>query len=219
MGASILLIFLAPIMVISMLIDTLFGTPLALNKAEIILPYDSEKGIVWEYDNKDDPYIELVSTEINGNEQVFTFGITSKNWDTEGAVMELIFTDKNGNQEIFYGCRGVLFDHGNLFRKPYFYNPDDCITFEYTVTAEEPVAFGKWEINNGIDYIVRDSETNGDSKTYTVVYIPGKTTAPNNEMYLSFYYSDSLKKREKQTVIIEKKFNKLEIKSENHEVY
>lgn len=219
MGASIWMVFIIPVMVISMLIDTLFGAPLALNKAEIVLPYDPQKGIVWEYDNNDDPYIELVSTDIEDGEQIFTFGITGENWDSDGSVMELVFTDKSGNQEVFYGCRGVLFDYGNLFRKPYFYDPDDCITFEYTVTAEEPVRLGKWEVNNGIDYIIRDSETNGDSKTYTIVYIPGKTIAPNNEMYLSFYYCDGFKNREKQTVIVEKKLNKLELKSENHEVY
>ena len=219
MGTSVLLIFLFPIMAVSILIDTLLGAPLALNTADIVLPYNPEKGVVWEYDNIDDPYIELVDTEIDGSKQIFTFGITGANWDNEGEVMELVFTDKNGNREVFYGCRGVLFDYGNLFRKPYFYDPDDYVTFEYTVTAETPLKNGKWEINNGNAYVIRDSETNGDSKAYTLIYIPGKTAIPNNEMFLSFYYSDNFKTREKHTVVFEKRFNKFEIKTEYHEVY
>ena len=219
MGASVMLIFLVPVMIFMLLIDTVLGSPLALNKAEIVLPYNPEKGIVWEYDGIDDPYIELVDTKTDGNKQIFTFGITEANWDNEGEIMELVFTDKNGNREVFYACRGVILDHGNLFRRPYFYHPDDYVTFEYTVSAENPVRNGKWEVNNGNVYVIRDSETNGDTKTYTLIYIPGKTAIPNNEMFLSFYYSDSLKTREKHTVVFEKKMNGFEIKSEQHEVY
>lgn len=41
-----------------------FDASAGTDKAQVILPYNENEGIVWEYDCVNDPYTELIETEI-----------------------------------------------------------------------------------------------------------------------------------------------------------
>ncbi len=117
-----------------------FGALTGTDSAQVILPYDENKGIVWEYDRVNDPYAKLTKTEIVDDTQIFTFRTTQNSLfntaDGTGYVMDFIFTDKNGNSKKYYAV--------DLNKGFQIYAPGEYAEFELTVTAEEPVKNGKW---------------------------------------------------------------------------
>ena len=114
MGTSVLLVFLAPVLAAYILFggafEAVFGSP----TEKVVLPYDESKGIVWEYDDTDDPYINLKEVQIKGDEQIFVFEnsedlitnmfniVVNSFLDTgyEGNVMDLVVTDAQGNSVV-----------------------------------------------------------------------------------------------------------------------
>ena len=71
MGTSIWLVVIIPMIFLGTIFSDISGAIFGYPTEEIALPYDEEKGLVWEYDCVNDPDIELVKTEIRDGEQVF----------------------------------------------------------------------------------------------------------------------------------------------------
>ena len=69
MGTSILLIFIIPAAIFQVIFSYISGAFMGYPTAKVELPYDEATGLVWEYDNVDDPYINLVETETKDGNQ------------------------------------------------------------------------------------------------------------------------------------------------------
>jgi hypothetical protein len=123
---SVTIIVIIPIAIILILASSLVGSITGGDRTQVVLPYEPEKGIVWECDVQDYTPIELVDTEIDGNKQIFYFKstfsmdmvryfagiakdlITKEDPDPEysyGEYYTVTFTDENGNERRFCYCR------------------------------------------------------------------------------------------------------------------
>lgn len=157
---SVTIIFIIPVMLILFLASSLIGTVTGGDRTEIVLPYEPEKGIVWECDIPMGG-AKVVKTEIDGNEQIFYFKGTftdtmltfAKDFigairddsyvfqyeKTYGQVYEILFTDKNGN-ELKYYAKEKLTEEDSIYSDMVdIYAPGEYTTFEYTVTAQNPL--------------------------------------------------------------------------------
>ena len=112
MGSSVLLVLLAPFFAVYLffvgIVTEIKGPP----QAEIVLPYDESQGLVWEYVDQEDYYINLVEVKVEDDKQIFVFEretITSEFFSevilgfteerTTGEVIDLVFEDQNSNKE------------------------------------------------------------------------------------------------------------------------
>ena len=169
MGTSIFLIFIIPITIIYGIFGNFFTAIFGKPQTEISLPYDEAKGIIWEYDNKEDYYIELAETKIEGDKQIFVF----QNYDGEmdadfvGELMDLVFTDKNGNQKKYYAERTDGFGSG-----PKIYEESECLVTEYTAVTDNPDSSLHWDIMQENDSILIQPKSYDGEVTFTVVYTP-----------------------------------------------
>ena len=176
-----------------------FGLASGANYKEVILPYNESEGLVWEYDGKDDPYINLEKMTIDGNEQVFRFVSAGIDEDDDvyyynGHCMELDFTAQNGQSETYYAVVSPWIFYDEVFLA----NEDETIT--YTVTAERNPADSEfeWEVDflhSDLDNVVHFSEKTGEINTFTLVYFNDR---PHHDGILeaSFFYdteSDRMK--------------------------
>ena len=176
-----------------------FGLASGANYKEVILPYNESEGLVWEYDGKDDPYINLEKMKIDGNEQVFRFVSAGIDEDDDvyyynGHCMELDFTAQNGQSETYYAVVSPWIFYDEVFLA----NEDETIT--YTVTAERNPADSEfeWEVDflhSDLDNVVHFSEKTGEINTFTLVYFNDR---PHHDGILeaSFFYdteSDRMK--------------------------
>lgn len=199
MGASILLVFIIPIAFLEVFFSGISGTLFGYPTAEIALPYDEEKGIVWEYDNVDDPNIELVKTEIRDGEQVFVFEsrgtIDLKNAffvkdkdELQGDLMDLVFTDKNGNQKVYYGYNGYK------IYEPVFYSAEECQTIDVTLTAKSPKENASWQVIDSTQYVLMKKSSGEETETFTVIITPTNRKgeyATVGTFDVEFAYTDS----------------------------
>lgn len=170
MGASIWLIVLIPLLPIAFIFNSFSSFYVDfMNKkqAEIILPYDESKGIVWEYDNKDDFYIDFVEVKVEGNKQIFVFknNESETREDREGHCMDLVFTDKNGNSETYYADFG---DYGSLI----FYEESECLITEYTVSPRTVKDNMHWIVDNRADRVLIQPISYDTEVTFTLVCMP-----------------------------------------------
>ncbi len=190
MGSSIVLVLAFPLMFFGLIFEMIVGAVVGYPTAQIELPYDEATGLVWEYDNVDDPYINLVKTEIKDGKQIFIFENAGIGLDWNGEVMEIVFTDKNGNEEVYYAYGGA-----RRFA-PGFFADEECSLYEVTVTAENPVSGGKWKVTDHNYYLLYKDINEGDSQTFTVVVTPeNKKGCYANEygmFSVEFTYVDSL---------------------------
>lgn len=189
MGSSIVLVLAFPLMFFGLIFEMITGAVIGYPTAQIELPYDEATGLVWEYDNVDDPYINLVETKIKDGKQIFIFENAGIKLDWNGEVMELVFTDKNGNEEIYYAYGGA-----KRFA-PEFCADEDCSLYELTVTAENPVSGGKWIVTDHNYYLLRKELSEGDSQTFTVIVNPENKKgcyAEYGMFSVEFAYVDSL---------------------------
>ena len=73
MGSSVLLVLLAPFFAVYLffvgIVTEIKGPP----QAEIVLPYDESQGLVWEYVDQEDYYINLVEVKVEDDKQIFVF--------------------------------------------------------------------------------------------------------------------------------------------------
>ncbi len=147
MGASFTVLLFLPFLIVGAFFMNLSGFVTGADQTRIALPYDPEKGLVWEYDNKNDPYIKLLDTVIEGNEQIFCFRDKRGTTNFEnGEWMDMIFTDKNGNQKKYY----VSFDHEGVLEDKHqdflVLAPGEYHEYNYTVKAQDTSHSGDWYI-------------------------------------------------------------------------
>ncbi len=225
MGTSVLLVFLAPVMAAYILFggafEAVFGSP----TEKVVLPYDESKGIVWEYDNVDDPYINLKEVQIKGDEQIFVFensediitdlfNIVMNSFlgtGYEGNVMDLVFTDENGNTETFYASAGGMMSAPDIFAA------EECLVTQYTVTAENPSESGSWGTISGKEYVLAKKADVSPSATFTVVKMPCYSA---EYFSVDFSYSTNIVGLEKVTTSFgASESNELTVTNERRELY
>lgn len=225
MGTSILLVFLAPVMAAYFLLggafEAIFGSP----TEEIILPYDEAKGIVWEYDDIDDPYINLKQVKIKGDEQIFVFENSEDSitellnifvnsilrTDYEGNVMDLVFTNENGNTKTFYAI------DGGMMSAPDIFSAEECLVTQYTVTAENPTESGSWGTISGNEYVLIKKADVSPIANFTVVKTPVYSA---KNFSVDFSYSTGIVGLEKiSTVFSTAEYNELIVTNERRELY
>ncbi len=172
MGASIWMIFFLPIMLIVAMFGNFFTEITGKTQAEIVLPYDESKGIVWEYDNKDDFYIDFVEVRIEEDKQIFVFKDNEATYDEvearEGKIgfcMDLVFTDKNGNKKTYYADFAL---YGELV----FYEESECLITEYTAVVHDPFENFHWISNGKKDRVLIQPISYDTEVTFTIVCMP-----------------------------------------------
>lgn len=199
MGTSVLLVFIIPAIFFELIFANIAGAIFGYPTEEIALPYDEEKGFVWEYDCVNDPTLELVRTEIRDGEQVFFFASSGKidiadifvkrEGEWEGDVMDLVFTDKNGNKKVYYGFGG------SSINEPVFYPAEECQTIDVTLTAENPRENASWEVADDTAYILTKQPSGGATETFTTVITPGNKkgeyASPYGKFDVKFAYTNS----------------------------
>lgn len=214
MGASIWMIFLFPVMLLVALFGNFFTEITGKTQAEIALPYDETKGMVWEYDNKDDFYIDFVEVRIEGNEQIFVFKDNEEEAreDKTGRCMDLVFTDKNGNEKTYYA------DFAS-FGELVFYEESECLITEYTAVAHDPFENFHWISDSKKDRVLIQPISYDDEVTFTVVCMPDdieKLKAEEDYAFnLSFdYVNEDGAGIEGVTAVYELTDEKLQVKDE-----
>ena len=177
MGSSVLLVLLAPFFAVYLffvgIVTEIQGPP----QAEIVLPYDESQGLVWEYVDQEDYYINLVEVKVEDDKQIFVFEretITSEFFSevilgfteerTTGEVIDLVFEDQNGNKETYY--------HDPNESDLVLYAESDCRVIEYTVTALNPDEDHYWSINTEGGNNVLRQPVGDDDETFTIVVMP-----------------------------------------------
>ncbi len=189
MGASVVLVFAFPLIFVELFLRMIMGAAIGYPTAQVELPYDEATGLVWEYDNVDDPYVNLVKTEIEDGKQIYYFESTGIIYETDGAMMDLVFTDENGNEEVYYCITSARIN------EPAIYSADECRLMDITLTAENPVEGGKWIVAENANYILNQKTTESETQTFTVVITPGNKRGGYAEFgmfHVKFTYVNSL---------------------------
>ena len=219
MGASIWMIFLFPIILIAGVFGNFFTNITGGKQDKIAFPYDKSKGIVWEYDNKDDFYIDLLEVKVEGNEQIFVFEYNGSEYDEVeaqegkiGCCMDLVFTDKNGNSKTYYADIG---DYGVLN----FYEESKCLITEYTAVVHDPFENFHWVPGSEIDRVLIQPISYDTEVTFTIVCMPDnieRLEAKEDFAFnLSFrYVNEDGAAIEDVTVVYELTDEKLQVKDE-----
>ena len=189
MGASVVLILGFPLIIIELLFRIITGAVVGYPTAQVELPYDEATGLVWEYDNVDDPYVKLSKTEIKDGKQIFYFESTGIEIATDGEMMDLVFTDENGNEEVYYCITSAKIN------APGIYSADECRLMEITLTADNPEDGGKWIVTENGNYILNQEAVVSDTQTFTVVITPDNKRGGYAEygmFHVKFAYTNSL---------------------------
>ncbi len=173
---SVTVIFV-PFLVVALFIVQFFISITGKDVSDVVLPYAPDKGLVWKYDNENDPYISLKETKIVGDEQIFRFKTREYSDDEDyiygcGYMMDLVFTDENGNTETYYAtARNVSLDMIKIWAE------DEVSVYKYTATAHKVYDDSKWSMNFSLgdssEYVVYDPDITCNPKTFTVVYEKG----------------------------------------------
>lgn len=204
---SVTIIVIIPLFLIFFAGSSLIGAVTGGDRTQVVLPYEPEKGIVWECDVPDSP-IKLVETEVNGNTQTFWFKST-KTMDlvkgfgeaakglitdvypeheyTYGDLYKIIFTDANGNEQIYYAESNLNLE-SIYFETPKIYSPEEYFAFDYTVTAQQPIE-GEYGWYNQ-DYSFRTEHYKAEyspTRTVTIVHT-ADDIAEGEEYYYEVEY-------------------------------
>ena len=170
-------VILVPFLAVLVFIADIFLSLTGLDVTKVVLPYDPENGLVWEYDNINDPYIKLEDMVIGDDEQIFKFVNRGNNKDTNykygcGYMMDLIFTAENGETETYYATtRNVSLGRVKIWAE------DEVLVYNYTATVQKLYDDSEWEMDFGTgsdsEYVVYNPDTKSTSRTFTVVYEKG----------------------------------------------
>lgn len=216
MGASFTIFLLAPLYILIVIPEMFFGFITGNDRAEIVLPYEPEKGIVWECD-VDESFYQLADTEIDGNEQIFyirhkAFELSDSG--DEGQFSKIIFTDKNGNEKKYYVCLNTESTSPNDLL---VYAPGEYYDFDYTVKAENPSIFSSWTIRVAdADYVLYNPDTDKSETTFTVIHPYDKYESGSYTICFN-YGNYSADESYSVTYIVTE--NGLEITKESHNFY
>lgn len=217
MGAAFTIFLLFPLFFIIVIPGIAFEIAIGNDKTEIILPYEPEKGIVWECD-LDDPHFKLVETEIDGNNQIFYIRpkIFSAHDSENGQFGDIIFTDKNGNEKKYYICNNL--DTPSTL-DILVYAPGEYFDFDYTVKPEKPVSSYSWHVLAAdADYVLYNPDVDSEETTFTVVHPFDKYE--RDSYTISFRYGPhSGDSKEGYTVTYTVTENGAEITKESHNLY
>lgn len=194
---SVTIIFLLPILFLMSFFSSVYGDITGSNRTQVVLPYDPTIGIVWEYDGVNDP-LKLVETEVDGDKQIFTFtGSFFKKFSLMrgyGSLYDLIFTDKNGNQLKYFAehsdedLPGIDFPNLSKYN---IYSPDECVSFEITLTAQIPKADAHWESTNPYKYYtVYAPIVKSPQATFTVARLGDEWTEGSEYSHTFTYVGD-----------------------------
>lgn len=236
---SVTIIFIIPLLALALMGSSLIGAVTGGDRTAVVLPYEPEKGIVWECDIPIGP-VELVETEVDGTTQVFYFRSTwgtdmvgyfgdlakqiitkdySKQEYTYGYLYKITFTDANGNELKYYAETNMNFD-SIYIDTVNIYAPGEYYAFDYTVTAQQPLE-GEYGWYNQ-DYTYRTEHYKAEyspTKTFTIVHTD--EIESDKEYYYSVEYGliDGYK-RENETVNIKYKITdgEVEILEENQKI-
>ncbi len=236
---SVTIIVIIPLAVILILASSLIGAITGGDRTEVVLPYEPEKGIVWDCDIPIG-HVKLVETEIDGETQVFYFksthaldvaksfvdiakSIITKEYNeyeyTYGECYKIIFTDQNGNEQIYYAdsysnSDSIYFDLVKI------YSPDEYFAFDYTFTAQQPIEgeYG-WYNQFSTDRTVYYKPEPSPTKTVTIIHTNG--IKDGAEYYYEIEYGP-LDGYKRETEFVKLKYTitdgEVEILEENHVV-
>lgn len=182
---SFIITVLAPLYALFVAISSIFGLAAGDNTAKVALPYAPESGLVWEYDNVEDPYISLTKTEIKNGEQIFYFTGNTRHANKEfsdGDYLDLIFTDKNGNSVKYYA---FIYEEGYTYNsKIKILAPDEYIEYVYNIVPQIPDVQYRWVADNDCEkYLKHNPNVFACENSYTVVYDKNSADSEKIEVY------------------------------------
>ena len=203
MGA-VTAIFLVPLMLPFMLIMGLFDTAFGIGTEKVVLPYDEESGVVWEYREGDEAFVDCIKTTIKDGQQIFTF--RGKVWfdpnnpssyQNEEFVDALYFVDADGNVKTYYAfldfrSDGPGGDVSTIYGGMEIYEESECAIFEYTLkstTEVEGCYWHEYDHHTGYyrnRYVGLPDIENMHERTYKFVLPPEDIQDGTFDM--SFYY-------------------------------
>ena len=234
---SVVAIFLVPLMLPFMLFIGIFDTAFGTGTEKVVLPYDPENGIVWEYEEGDDAFVDCIKTTTKDGQQIFTFrGKMIFNEDrpndlyqNEEFVDDIYFVDANGNVKTYYAMLDFSWDGPDdgvslIYGGMDIYEESECAVFEYTVKAGTQVEGCYWheyDYDAGTDrnrYVGFPEIVNMHERTYKFVLPPEDIEDGSFDM--SFYYRNSSGKLyEKIAVTFEMVGKEVTVLEETHYVY
>lgn len=203
---SVAIIIIIPLFLIFFAVSSVIGAVTGGDRTQVVMPYEPEKGIVWECDIQEGTPIELVETEIDGEKQIFYFKstaikdmvsvfadlakdlITKEYSDPEysyGEYYRVTFTDKNGNEQKYY-AESQTEPESIYFDKAVFYAPDEYFAFDYTVTAKQPLEGEYGWYNQDSEYCTEFYKAEY-SPTRTVTIVHAGDDFESNEDYYSYW--------------------------------
>ncbi len=234
MGA-VTAIFLVPLLLPFMLFMGVFETAFGIGTEKVVLPYDEESGVVWEYREGDVAFVDCIRTEIKNGQQIFTFrgkwmldDGNPESYQNEEFVDDLYFVDADGNVKTYYAMLDFSKDgpnDGSLFYGDMeIYEESECAIFEYTVKAITEVEDCYW---HEYDYSAQNDDSNRyvglpdlknvPERTYKFVLPP--EDIKDGTFNMSFYYrTESGRQYEKIAVTFEMVGKEVSVSEEIHYV-
>ena len=204
---SVTIIVILPLFIILILGSSLIGEITGGDRTQVVMPYEPEKGIVWECDIQDGTPIELVETEIDGEKQIFHFksnsamdmvsgfaelakGLITKEYSeyehSYGEYYRVVFTDENDNEQKYY-AESEVDTESIYFDKAVFYAPDEYFAFDYTVTAQQPIEGEYGWYNQDSEYRTEFYKADySPTRTVTIVHA-GDDYFESDEEYYNYW--------------------------------
>lgn len=198
---------------------------------KLVLPYDPENGIVWEYKEDDYAIINCIKSEAKDGEQIFTFrGKAASDegrpsgYDNSEVIDDIYFEDENGNIKKYYAFVNFsAYDEGGslMYGDLDIYEETECLTFEYTVKAKTEAENGYWHIDDRSAkmhqnrFIGEEKLENVYERTYRFVFAP--EDIKDHTFKMVFYYKLSVNNTfEKIEVTFELVGKEVKVVEENH---
>ena len=218
---SITAIFLIPFLSFFAVFLGFYETIAGIGTEKVVLPYDPQNGVVWEYQEGDEAYIDCIDTEIKDDQQIFTFRgkrifdknrPTSTYYENEALVDDIYFEDDNGNTKKYYAFLDFRVSDPKTDSATYgsidIYEETECASFQYTAKAQKELEDCYWHVyDSGADlrqnrYIGEYKLENVHERTYRFVFPP--EDIKDHSFNMTFVYRDSQGKQ----------FEKLEVEFE-----
>lgn len=196
---SVTIIVIIPLFILYILGSSIVGIFTGGDRTQVVLPYEPEKGIVWECDIPLGS-MDLVETEIDGKTQVFTFkgDMLGYLWDlyenagqpTDGEVYKIVFTDQNENELVYYAKADADSKYPN---KMNVYAPGEYFAFDYTLkTDQDGGEECEWHYLGYSDQLECTPVTPSREKTVTIVLTEGYENSETNSFGFKYTTSSSV---------------------------